>query len=368
MPGKVVHLTTVHRPLDVRIFEKQCRSLAAHGYEVVLVATAERDEVRDGVALRALPKPKGRLDRVLIAPWRAMAKALRERPDLVHFHDPELIPIGMLMRLLGNRVVYDVHENLPMDILHSKPYLPKILRRTLSGIARIVEGVAGRVLTGVVTVTETFAGRFPAGKTVVVQNYPLLEDLGAKSAPPLADRPNTLLFTGGFAPTRCAREMVDALEHLPNVSLIVAGPARSQALMDELSRKPGWSRVENVGMVPRDELSPLFARAKVGLVLNAPREDYQEISTNKLFEYMMARLPIVASKIPSWMRIVEEVGCGLIADTTDPKDLADKCRWLIEHQAEADAMAERGYQAARSRFHWGSEETKLLAFYRRLLD
>jgi len=325
----------------------------------------DEDRVVDGVQIRALPRPKGRIERATKVLREAYRACLRENADLYHFHDPELMIVGFWLKRDGKKVIYDVHENLPMDILHSKPYLPTWVRRGMSVVARKLEDRAGKRFDAIITVTDSFTSRFPAGKATVVQNYPILEE--SQKAPTGARNRSSILFTGGFAVTRCAREIVDALEFLPEANLIVAGPCRSEALLDELKAKPGWSRVRFDGILKRDELDRLFAESSIGLVLNAPRPDYIEISTNKLFEYMLAGLPVIASQIPSWQKIVEEVGCGLIADTTSPEAIAKAVRYLASHPDEAKSMGDRGREAAKSRFHWGSEEKKLLDLYSRLL-
>jgi glycosyltransferase involved in cell wall biosynthesis len=362
---KVCHFTTVHRPDDIRIFVKECRSLVAAGYEVVLIAVCDADTKVDGVQIRALRKPKGRIDRATRVLRDAYFACVREKADIYHFHDPELMLVGFWLKRLGMKVVYDVHENLPMDILHSKPYLPTWIRRGLSKVAKKLEDRAGARFDAIITVTDSFTSRFPKGKATVVQNYPILAEGPLPASEPRSG--STLLFTGGFATTRCAREIVDAMALLPDVELVVAGPCRSEALLTELQAKPAWDQVRFEGMLARNELDRLFAEATIGLVLNAPRPDYIEISTNKLFEYMLAGLPVIASAIPSWKSIVEEVGCGVIVDTTDAKEIARAVRELLDVPEEMKAMGERGRLAAQSRFHWGSEEEKLLAVYTNLL-
>src|SRR3954462_2341395 len=116
---RIVHITTQHRPLDVRIFQKECRTLAAHGFDVQLLVAEPPSEPVDGVHFRKLRQSAstfrpGRIWQRLQSAYRAAAKL---GADVYHFHDPELIPIGLLLKQSGARVIYDVHEDAPQEAL-----------------------------------------------------------------------------------------------------------------------------------------------------------------------------------------------------------------------------------------------------------
>lgn len=363
---RVCHLSTVHSAKDVRIFEKECRSLAAEGYEVFLVARNPVDEDVDGVHILGTQPPRSRIGRMVAMPWVVLRRGLSTGARLFHFHDPELMPVGVLLKLLGKKVVYDVHENLPQDILHSKDYIPKWIRPPLSWASHVAEKASSWFFDGVVTVSDTFASRFPAKKTAVVRNYPVVTQAGKSPNP--QEKPRLVVFTGGMTRTRCAVEMVRAMEYLKgmDLKLVFAGAARPDVLA-EAEKLPAWERVENMGMLPREGVDDLLSRASVGLLMNYPRADYVEISSNKLYEYMLAGLPVVTASIPSWKRTVEEVGCGVVVDPLNPEDIASGIRRVLSDPEEAVRMGERGRQAALTRFTWASEAKTLADLYRRML-
>jgi len=172
---KVVHLTSAHGAFDVRIFYKECVSIARAGHEVVLVVPHEHDEAAHGVQVRAVPPVTGgRLSRMTRTVWRVFRQALRERGDIYHFHDPELLPVGVLLKLLQRRVVYDVHENYPATI-RRKEWLPAALRPPLAWGFEVLERCAAMCFDGVVAVNDDIAARFPARKTIQVRNYAIIE-------------------------------------------------------------------------------------------------------------------------------------------------------------------------------------------------
>lgn len=366
---KVVHLTTAHRPFDIRIFHKECRTLAAAGYDVVLVAPHDREEVVEGVRVRPIPPARGRRQRVTQALPAAVRAALSEKADLYHFHDLELLAAGYLLKLLGRRVVYDVHENNPVDIVREKPYVPRWIRGATALAVSAAEKVGGWWFDGIVTVTQTIANRFPARKTVIARNFPRIAELEAGIvAVPYADRPRLAVFTGGLARLRCGLALVQAAGLLEDGAQVsVVGPMEDDRFAEELRSAPGWDRLDYRGFVPQAEVRDLLGRARVGLVLNEPRSDFSELSTNKLYEYMAAGLPVVASDIPYWREVVEGCGCGVVLPDNRAESIAAAVGGILADPGGAALMGERGREEARRRYDWDSEAQSLLALYRRIL-
>ncbi len=371
-PPKVVQMATVHPAWDVRIFDKHCRTLASAGYEVVYITAHEGTESRYGVTVKGMRPPRRRRDRLTRVLPTAVWSAIREGGDVYHIHDVELILAGFLLKLLGKTVIYDVHENYPADIFREKPYLPMWTRHALAASVAGAEWLAGRWFDGVVVVTAVIGARFPKSKTVAVRNYPRVEELQADVAgPPYCERAPIALFTGGLTSIRCAREMCafsDALRDIPGYSTVVAGRPESTRYIEDLSTHTGWDRVRYEGIVPMPRVRQLLGEARVGLVLNQPRADFLDLATNKLFEYMAAGLPIVATDIPFWRTVVEDTQCGIVVNGADPAELAHAVRWLLEHPREAEAMGARGRRASEEHYDWTSEGRTLLALYDRVLS
>lgn len=367
---KVVHFTSVHPSFDVRIMHKECKTLSRQGYSVSLLAAGEEsvplDE--DGVRVELIPRPRNRLERVIKTALRLHKEARKRDADIYHFHDPELIPVGLALRFARKKVIYDVHEDLPKQIL-SKPWIPPPLRRLVAKAADIVERLAARYVDGIVAATPAIAGRFPKDKTVVVQNFPLLSELALAEPIPYNQRPLNVVYVGGITAIRGAVEMVQAMELLPRhlpARLLMAGAFDAPALEAAVRQLPGWNRVEFLGWLDRPKVVDLLRRARVGLVVLHPTANYQEAYPVKMFEYMAAGIPVVASDFPLWRQIVEEAGCGLLVDPLDAQAIARAITWLLEHPEEAEAMGQRGRQAVLEKYHWEREAEKLLELYGRL--
>ncbi len=362
---KIAHLTSVHSVYDTRIFYKECASLAEAGYEVVLVAPHPEDEMNGAVRIRAVPQPKGRAERVARTTWHVYRAALDENAALYHLHDPELLPVGLLLRLAGKRVLYDVHEDVPLQ-LRTKYWLPAALRWPMAFAAKTVEGVAARVLSGIVAATPTIAGKFPPGKTVTVQNFPLLSELSTPEGKPYSERPMQAAYVGNIRRERGIEEMVQATGYLPeglNARLTLAGEFRPHSLKAEMRKRPAWSRVDHLGWIDRAGVRGVLSKARLGLVTLHPSPNIVESQPTKLYEYMAAGLPVIASDFSLWRRIVDGAQCGLLVNPMETEAIAEAMRWLLEHPSEAEEMGRRGRAAVEAHYNWDAESSKLLKMY-----
>ncbi len=368
---KICHLTSVHPAFDVRIFHKECKSLAQAGYEVTLIVPHTRDEKVGCIQIKAVPKPAGRVARMFFTTRQMYQQALQLDADVYHFHDPELIPIGLLFRIKGRKVVYDIHENVPYAIL-SKYYLPIWLRSPLARLAERVEELTCRWFSALVPATPAIADRFALlnRNTVVVQNFPRQEELAAPAETSWDQRTCSVAYIGGISRERGIREIVEAMSLLPyeiNATLKLAGEFSPIRVRDEVMRLPGWMWVEELGFLDRLSVARVLSEAKAGLVLFHPEPNHVTAQPNKLFEYMSAGIPVIASDFPLWRTIIEEAGSGLLVDPLNPKAIAQAIEYLLTHPQEAQAMGRCGLEAVKGRYNWMVEERKLLALYADML-
>src|ERR1700693_5082853 len=210
---KVCVMSSVRQATEHRMLSKEGASLVHAGYEVRIVAPHPQDEVISGIPIKAVPKFNSRLSRMVRTTWWVYREALRQDADFYHFHNVELIPVGWLLKLRGKRVVYDVREDTPAD-LSDKYWIPAWLRPAVCRAVDIAEKLSGRILDAIVAATPHIGERFPRSKTVVVQNFPLLDEKFPASRPYL-ERPPLVVYIGSISPTRGLLELVDAMGLLP---------------------------------------------------------------------------------------------------------------------------------------------------------
>ena len=362
-------MTSVHGAGDVRIFHKECRSLSNAGYEVVLIVPGKDDGVSGGVQLLSVPVLSSRFRRMAQTVWHVYRRALQCRADIYHFHDPELLPAGLLLKLGGKRVVYDAHEDLPRQML-SKPWIPSWTREFLAKVAECLETWAAGRLDAVVTVTPTIARRFPPGKTVVIHNYPRVEEFPSHDLSSYLARPVAVAYVGAITSIRGIREVMKAMSLLPEslqARLTVAGSFSPLELEMQSQSFPGCNRTDFVGHLSRQGIIQLLSEVRVGLVTLHPTPNYRDSLPIKLFEYMAAGLPVIASDFPLWREIVNSSKCGLLVDPLNPRAIADSIQWLLEHADEAAEMGRRGREAVLTRYNWETEAARLIEMYRKLL-
>lgn len=364
----VAHLTSAHPRDDIRVFLKECRSLTAHGHDVVLVvADGRSDELRDGVTIADVGRSAGRLGRMFKATHRAYRKAIQLNADIYHLHDPELLPVGLMLKCRGKRVVFDAHEDVPKQLL-GKHYIHPLVRRILSwGFAHFEHYVCKR-LDGVVTATPYIRDKFLSinPRSIDINNFPMIGEL--ESAVSWQDKVKEVCYVGSIAQIRGVKELVHAMEatRTPVRLNLVGGFAEAQ-VEAEVRTYPGWGKVNALGVQDRKGVREVLGRSIAGLVTLHPIINYLDALPIKMFEYMSAGIPVIASNFDLWRKIVEESQCGLCVDPMDPTAIASAIDYLVEHPDEARQMGENGRQAVLSRYNWAREEAKLLEFYDRLL-
>jgi glycosyltransferase involved in cell wall biosynthesis len=364
---KVVHLTSVHPRDDIRILYKQCQSLALAEYEVhLVVADGLGDETSGGVYIHDVGRLQGRLRRMLQTTQKVFKLAIVLDGDIFHLHDPELIPVGLKLKKLGKKVIFDAHEDVPKQIL-SKPYLNKALRWMLSRFFSIYESWACSHFDGVITATPFIREKFLKinPKTTDINNFPLLKELGNDVT--WDSKGPEVCYVGGISQIRGIREICKAIELASSgARLNLCGSFESSNLEAAVLRMPGWGRVSAYGHVSRQGVRDILSRSIAGLVTLHPTINYLDALPVKLFEYMGAGIPVIASDFPLWRSIVADSNCGLLVNPLNPQEIADAIDFLITHPQEAMQMGSNGRRAVLECYNWTFESKKLLAFYENL--
>jgi len=299
-------------------------------------------------------------------PKRALKKVLALRPNIVHLHDPELLPVGVKLSQKGMSVIYDAHEDVPRQNL-TRHYIPKLIRPAISSLFEFYENRAVKKLNGVVASTPHIEGRFSEQnlRAVNVNNFPVPEEFA-----PLKNsfsRQKRVCYIGVISRMRGLLQVVKALPLVPDVRLTLCGDICEPAFESELRASPGWSKVDYLGFVDRTTARRVMAESAIGLVTLLPTINYIDSLPVKMFEYMSAELPVIASDFPFWREIIDEAGCGVCVNPDSSEQIAAAIGSILDSPDKAMTMGRSGRQAVLEKYNWPNEAKKLVDFYEALL-
>ena len=367
---KICHLSTVHMALDTRILFKECKALARH-YDVDLIAPHDKKEVRNGVRIIPLPVSSSRLFRMSITNVLLVWKAIRCNASVYHFHDPELIPAGLILRLMGKKIIYDVHEFVLAD-MDEKSWVP--FKRLVKFVYRQFEKLAC-IHFHLILAEDSYEShyRLRTSNITVIRNF---ADLRVLRQPVKAYNPgsNTLLFVGMLGARRGLPYIIEAISLLKNkgfhVNLLCIGKVDENVehiLKNSSAYQNVKLQIEFKGFLPVQEAYKYSRDCFAGLALSEDLVNHRKSFPTKLFEYMAVGLPVIASYFPLYKAIVQNNSCGLCINPANPAEIAAAIEKLFIEKTLSARMAENGRQAAFD-FAWETEEKKLVALYNRILD
>jgi len=364
---RVCHVTTTHTRHDPRVFLKECVSLARAGYDVHLViGDGHGPEQRDGVTIHDIgPRAGSRLGRMWGQARLAASAVGALRADVVHIHDPELLPMALGLARRGILAVFDSHEDFP-GAIKSRAWIPRPLRGVVSWCFATYQRWVVRRLAGVVAATPHIASRFAwlGERVACVNNYPFPDEM-----PPPAEgaRKYQVCYVGGVSTARGMAVVLRALPLIPDARLVICGPFFEAALETALMAEPGWNQVEYLGPVDRATVARVLAESAAGIVTYLPEPNHLEAQPTKLFEYMASELPVVASDFPHWRRIVAEHGAGVCVNPASAEETAAAIRAVLDNPVDARRMGKAGRAAVMGQYNWPVEAERLVAFYTRLV-
>jgi glycosyltransferase involved in cell wall biosynthesis len=365
---KVVHLTSVHPRYDTRIL-KECSSLAKNNYKVTLVVADNKgNETCEGVSIVDVGKVDSRLSRYITTTRKVYKMGLKLDADIYHFHDPELIFYGYFLKRKGKRVIYDVHEDVPLQIF-SKPYLSKWQKRIISKIFNLLEKRLSRKFDYVLTATSFLKSIFLKynSNSIDIYNFPIQGQLSNNAG--WKDKENAILYVGSISKDRGIFEVIESLNLINPPPVFYIGGKFSPINNEDTSEVfDNMTNIKFLGFIDKKKYKNLCEISKIGIITDHPLISYVDAYATKMFEYMEAGLPVICSNFPNWVKIINEYHCGIAVDPYDTRGIASAIKLLLEDDQTAMQMGENGKKAVNERFNWKIEEIKLLEVYNQLVN
>lgn len=365
---------------DTRV-EREARTLVSAGYAVTVIADSgpglpER-ELREGIHVRRMPRRGPNLPglRFVAHVWRLRRAIERTDPDIVHAHDADALQSAApAARRRGAALVYDSHELWLGRTARGRSPLYDFLNRAWY---RLIEGRfvprAALVMVANPGVAPELERRYGVREVTIVPNYPVEQDEVAArdlrslstgaAIPPEAP---IILYIGAVMADRGVEELVAALRDVPDSHVVCLGAAGQHVeIVRSLAASLGvGDRVHFVPPVPSAEVVPYARSATLGVSIVQPASlSYRLALPNKLFQYMAAGIPTVASDFADVREVVEGSAAGIVVDPTDVSAVASAIRRILADPDEARRMGDAGRRAVRERFNWNRSAEVLLRGY-----
>lgn len=365
---KVCHISTAHPTYDTRIYHKECRTLASNKYETYLIINGKNDEISDGVNIVSLPEKNNRLYRMIKKRNIALQKAIEINADVYHFHDPELIPIGRKLKNMGKKVIYDVHEDVPKQVLTKEWLKCNFVRKIISKLFNIYEKKSAKHFDAIICVSDDIAENFRQkgiNNTVILRNFPVLSDIQQIPKKENVKEKSTVIYAGGLTKIRGIKEIVKSMELLNGtVELWLLGTWENEEYKNECMKCGGWKYTKYFGSIPQKQVYGYMKSADIGIVNFLPMENHIKALPNKPFEYMACRLPMIMSNFDFWKEFFN--GCFMPVNPEDTNEIAENIKNLLKDKIIMDEMGKRGMKMVLDNYSWESESKELLNLYSNL--
>lgn len=356
---------------DYRVY-REAQSLCQAGHHISIVSSSFDPaplQGWEGIDLHLIPIDRSSSLRVTYpAFWRqARPLLLAARADVYHAHDLDALwPAAAAARQRDVPLVYDSHEFwTEQSSLVNRP----LVRHFWALLERRLIRQAHRIITVSTSIAQALQEQYGLEQVTVVRNLPLyrppVQSDRIRTELGLAAGRAVVLYQGGFLTDNGLTEQIEAFSGLDEaLAFVLVGDGPRQAALKAQVRHSGLEgRVYFIPRVPFAELHSYTCSADLGLCLikGTGRSFYYSLP-NKLFEYLMAGLPVLASDFPDMRAVVEESGAGLVANPQDLRDIREKIRSFFADPIHSHAYRQAALAAAQ-RYNWEQEAPRLLSLY-----
>ncbi len=361
---KICHISSVHDSEDIRIFKKQCITLAKDGHNVTFIVNNVKDEVKFGVEIKALKKRTNAIARLFFNLPTILMFTFKNKFDVYHAHDPELLPILFFLKLLGRNVVYDMHENFPKQLKTKRVgvFVKKIVGIVWPAIERII---LSRI--NVVYAELSYKEDYPfVKKSVDVLNMPILDEL--KEIAVEKHDEFSICYLGGVSEDRYTIKTLETLKKLNNEGINIrfdlVGPVSDQKTFSAIKKyETELPNFHYHGSLPPEKAWRLIAKSHVGLAVLNPIPNYIGSYPTKMFEYLALGMPVITSDFELYKPIIERHQVGFCIDPLSDTEF-EKALVLMMNEPKLRAdMSVRAGVLLDGQYSWADEYMKLSEFY-----
>lgn len=364
---RICHITSKHPVYDSRIFYKQCLSLEKNNYEVYLLAKNHSDDFVSNINIVGLKTSKyNTFNFFYISIYQVLKKAIKIKAKVYHFHDPDLIIAGLILKLFGYKVIYDVHEDYQKSI-KSKPYIKsKLVKLLISNSFNIFEKFSSKFFDGLIIATPEISKRFNTKSKIEIRNFPKINIEKIHNKLLIKSKKIKLIYVGGISVIRGIYNMLELLKTIENVELILLGDFESEQLLMDCKMHDSWNKVNHLGYLQLDEMYDKIKEADIGLILLHKVPNYENSLPTKAFDYMASGIPFIMSDFNYW----REFFCdsAFYVDIKNTEQIKANIIKLINNNELYNSISLKNALKIKEVFNWKIEESKLIDFYRKIIN
>ncbi|MFW5804272.1 MAG: glycosyltransferase family 4 protein [bacterium] len=386
-PLKICMISDMHDAFDDRIYHKQALSMKKKGYEVTHIAVGKEHKEfisDDGIKIITIPRKVfcshfllNKLYKILFNKdvFKKMFKyAEKEAADIYHIHDYKVLDIGLKLkrRFKNTKIIYDVHDPLPINILE-RPYGK--FKKLHSYYVALKEKKASKKYDYIITTEENLAEyfrNFGIRNISIIYNFTTLNT--EQEYIPMHMRKYDFFYCGLISENRGIFNIIDAIEDIKKqretVSLLIVGPIHTPGLETEIytiiQKKNLESNIVIKPAVSYDEIGNYYKQCKIGFGIFLPLPTYHIILQIKIFEYMIYGLPIIGSNFGHIANYIKKDHAGILVNPTDSHDIGKNALELLSNNELLETYSKNGFEAAHKKYRWEYMETKLDTLYKEI--
>jgi glycosyltransferase involved in cell wall biosynthesis len=307
-----------------------------------------------------------------LEPWKLFPRLLRENCSVYHLLIPELVPIGLILKVLFRRqVLFDAHEDYVQYVWVS-PYVKGVARYICAWSFRALLNLASRIFDGFVFGDDSLESEYPhlGARKLCFHHYALLS-MFSPNLIPFAQRTYDLVYSGSISKDAGAFVMLEAVRLLrrrySQLRVLFVGEPRRYIRNEFYRRIKEYGLeecIEITGRVPYQKVPGLLNQCKVGLIglLDLPK--FQKQSSTKLFEYMAKEVPVVSVDLAPERKYLIPGIHGYLVKPQEPQAMADAVYDIIARPDLGEQMAKAcRKRVVENKLYAENECDKLLSFY-----
>ena len=361
----VYQITIAHYRYDSRIYQRISRSLAKSNINTTLiVCDGLGDEIIDNLQITDLGDINFFLLGHSIKQFKIFIRLIKVK-SILHFHEPILLPLAILLRLFGNIVVFDMHENLHLQIM-TKPWrIPKSFKVIVSKIYRFFEDILLKGVNGITVPQPIMVDMYKKKNSNIISVSNFFIDIDNISYDDLIKGKNfkNLIYSGTVSNERGFKNMMNIMHKMPiEYKLHIAGEINY-----DLRKEIPKDLKDNIilhGFLNLTDLRKLYQKCGVGLIMFNNVGQYYMSYSLKLFEYMHFGMFIIMPNFGEWNKFNNKYKVGINIDTRDSNSSAQKIKNLDLNYLKT--VSNENFTNVRKYFIWENEVNKLVYFYKRI--